>query len=697
MPELNDTNMFENLNLTQTYVREIIRAELGFNQVVKVELINKNLNIYLKNGQSFVIPTEEPFINEYSSALMSLVGNLNNNNIVNAYVNSEGLLTVTLDNGLKIVSDFSYLNESINNITGNLEDLNTEVKTSLVASINEIKNKTKDILDLYNKNVEAGAGANGWTADLVAYGEITQKQINDGLDSVAQLLNIENPRSGMRVYAKSYAPPNYVLAKPFDDGGGAFVYDSSKANINDKGMIINGWIRQTNQVFFEYFGAKADGVTNSTVAMQAAIEYLKSIGGGKVYAQAGTYLVSGLTVYSNIHIEGAGIEVTTIKLADNANKDLIYGDNANQLFGTTSTAGIQSFALTNICLDGNRDNNLTDGSGIAVFGNKILLEKVFIRNCRMDGVHIEWGYGDPAYGMEGYYNNIRIDTVGRHGFHADGPNDTVFNNVIVIDASQNEHATADCFYIGRKSHGRYVSIHGWSRSVATNRARYALNVMGSSNDFVTSHFEGAYTANVSISGNDNTISDSCQIYAAQNGVNVQLVGSAAGNVIKARIGAPVPNTPNSVGVMFGRNTGDEPNNNTIDCNMINQLAGCVTFPSSGGKNRVNVTGFMTSGNVIESAMLTTEHVKAEIVIGTTQVKFDTHSQSAWLGINANDYLTWTFPYKFFSTPCVNITPKIEGNTVMKAPIWIVGVNQNAVSIRNPNNVYVEVFIHAEAI
>ena len=167
MPELNDTNMFENLNLTQTYVREIIRTELGFNQVIKVELINKNLNIYLKNGQSFVIPMEEPFINEYSSALMSLVGNLNNNNIVNAYVNSEGLLTVTLANGLEIVSDYSYLNENINKITGNLTDLTTEVKTSLVASINEIVNKTKDILALYDKNVAAGTGKNGWTDLLV--------------------------------------------------------------------------------------------------------------------------------------------------------------------------------------------------------------------------------------------------------------------------------------------------------------------------------------------------------------------------------------------------------------------------------------------------------------------------------------------------------------------------------------------------
>ena len=167
MPELNDTNIFENLNLTQTYVREIIRTELGFNQVIKVELINKNLNIYLKNGQSFVIPMEEPFINEYSSALMSLVGNLNNNNIVNAYVNSEGLLTVTLANSLEIVSDFSYLNENINKITGNLTDLTTEDKTSLVASINEIINKTKDILALYDKNVAAGTGKDGWTDLLI--------------------------------------------------------------------------------------------------------------------------------------------------------------------------------------------------------------------------------------------------------------------------------------------------------------------------------------------------------------------------------------------------------------------------------------------------------------------------------------------------------------------------------------------------
>lgn len=216
MPELNDTNMFENLNLTQTYVREIIRAELGFNQVVKVELINKDLNISLKNGQSFTIPMEEPFINEYSSALMALVGNLNNNNITSAYVNSEGLLTVILDNGLKITSDFSYLNENINNITGNLEDLNTEVKTSLVASINEIINKTKDVITLFNKNVEAGANTKGWDTGLIIEGEFTQKQINESQKQINETQKQVN--EVQKQINEVQKLKNKQLTTPFDFG-----------------------------------------------------------------------------------------------------------------------------------------------------------------------------------------------------------------------------------------------------------------------------------------------------------------------------------------------------------------------------------------------------------------------------------------------------------------------------------------------
>ena len=326
MPELND--MCENLNLTQTYVREIIRAELGFNQVVKVELINKNLKIYLKNGQSFVIPMEEPFINEYSSALMALVGNLNNNNIINAYVNSKGLLTVTLDNGLKIVSDFSYLNENITNITGNLEDLNTEVKTSLVASINEIKNKTKDILALYDKNIAAGAGANGWADTLISL--------------------------------------------PFG------------RNQRQKNLDI---------VSVKDYGAKGDGVTDDTVAINNAFKS----GATVILFNSGTYLLNGyIKPQSNTYIIGYG---ATVKFTD-------------------YTSSLHLMSVNNVTVEGLKiDGNqyawtFWSGRGIGIFKSSyITIRNVEIYNCAQAAIDIGQTSVDP---LEPINNKILVDNCYLH-------------------------------------------------------------------------------------------------------------------------------------------------------------------------------------------------------------------------------------------------------------------------------------------
>ena len=125
--------------------------------------------------------------------------------------------------------------------------------------------KFDGLLRLYEKNVGAGAGANGWDASLVSYGETTQKQINDGLDSIAAMLAIKNPRSGQRVYVKSYYAGMLI-------GGGYFVYDSSKTNINDGGMVIDGWVRQIGAyVNTSMFGAKADGTTDDTPFLLKAV------------------------------------------------------------------------------------------------------------------------------------------------------------------------------------------------------------------------------------------------------------------------------------------------------------------------------------------------------------------------------------------------------------------------------------------
>lgn len=83
--------------------------------------------------------------------------------------------------------------------------------------------------------------------------------------------------------------------------GGVFVYDSNKKTINNKGTIINGWVRQYfGDVDVKWFGALGNGTTDDTEAIQDAVNAEPDI-----YFSEGTYLVSGtITIPANHGIKG---------------------------------------------------------------------------------------------------------------------------------------------------------------------------------------------------------------------------------------------------------------------------------------------------------------------------------------------------------------------------------------------------------
>lgn len=69
--------------------------------------------------------------------------------------------------------------------------------------------------------------------------------------------------------------------------GGDFIYDSTKAQINNGGTIINGWVRQFDGAAnVKWFGAKGDGVTDDIDSINAALKSEL-----EVFFPAGTYVM----------------------------------------------------------------------------------------------------------------------------------------------------------------------------------------------------------------------------------------------------------------------------------------------------------------------------------------------------------------------------------------------------------------------
>lgn len=553
-----------------------------------------------------------------------------------------------------------------------------------------------------------------WVRDNIPGGLVAGAIVVDGVSLATYFMNSVNvvvgSISALRAVSKAQNVVAFVTGyyNPHDGGGGPYQLDPNDLTSTDNGFTIivatdgGRWkLQYTSTLSVKQAGAKGDGSTDDTTSIQMADTVARALG-VQLYFPGSVYMVSQLTVYTGSNWRGDGRAASIVTQKIGSNTDLIYGNNSNANWGSSSpTLIVNGWQIRGMQFNGNYNSGTgnTTGSGMAVYGARPIMEDVFFTNCAEHGMRTEYtdttAGGLDTFTMEGHFVNVRIDTVGKHGWWNNGPNDSVAINIICIDAGQSATNTYDGFHYDAKSTGRNIGNHSWTRG-ASLRMQYALNLQpGAQHEFAGGcNFEGAYSACVGIFTSNCLFDSTTRYYAAWNGVTIFMGKTATLNTINGWCGGPGAGRPATIGIYLGSVAGDFIGNNNINLAMESQEAGNIQFTSfDGGNNIIRINAFNTSAASYGGTPATTDDFELRLQnSGGTSVISNRHQKTS-LAIGGSASATWTFPFGF------NGNPVISGAPIGAASggWWITALSSTAVTIFNNTGTGITMSLNADAV
>lgn len=316
------------------------------------------------------------------------------------------------------------------------------------------------------------------------------------------------------------------------------------------------------------FGARGDGITDDTTAIQAAFDAARGGTGGTVYFPPGTYIAAGLTFFGKVRYLGAGIENTILKLKGASNTFLMQSFNFPSLTGTNGTGGEVNYSFQDITLDGNKANNGTATVPMwRQYGYGFVLSNVRIRNGNSDGLYSEWATSLPPAGqdsMEAHISGLKVHDCGGHGVHWNGPHDSNWTN------GESYFNAAHGIFIDSNAGGFLcANVHSYGNSQA-----YAWYLGATGCGLTNCVAEGASQGQIAIDAND------CWV------VGSFIFGAGA----QAPVGIVIGPTGARSGIR-------------VQAKIVNCTSGALALTNDGnGANSYDILAFQTSGSVITGAL-----------------------------------------------------------------------------------------------
>lgn len=310
-----------------------------WNIIFTLDVISANKNITLRDDANNMLATFESAEDDWLLWQGTLYIVTNSIEIGQAYVDGYNIERYTVEMFLKdYISNLkNYVDDqvdAINDTIGSLEDLTTEDKTTVVAAINEVLTTIGDIVgDLSDLTTEDK------TTLVAAINEIVSA-ISDISNSIGDLEDLDTTAKNTLVAAINEVVGNLGDLSDLD----TTAKNNIVAAINEVLDDVNTRVDNSKVFNVRDYGAKGDGVTDDTTAIQAALSDALSAK-GILYFPAGTYISNTII---NI-LQGSGITILGC-----GNSVLKAGSSITLVKGTHTT----NVKLINMIFEGYSSTNL---------------------------------------------------------------------------------------------------------------------------------------------------------------------------------------------------------------------------------------------------------------------------------------------------------------------------------------------------